>query len=116
MGDVAARALAPLGYTVSIEAEASMGRCPGLVSNGTVHLGANQTMSTRWAYLGTMANATGSAMPALRTLATIMMPAWFGIAVRWETGITDLAQIKERQYPLRVLGGSREVFASVFAY
>jgi hypothetical protein len=45
-----------------------------------------------------------------------MMPAWFGIAVRWESGITDLAQVSERQYPLRVLGGRGEVFASVLAY
>jgi len=116
MAAVAAAALQPLGYTVTIEAEASMGRCPGLVQAGQVDLGANQTMTTRWAYEGIKNYAAAGGMPRLRTLATIMMPAWLGIAVRWETGISDLAQIRERQYPLRVLGGTSEMFAPVLAH
>jgi len=116
LGVVAARALEPLGYSVRIEEEASMGRCPGLVHAGALDFGANQSMTTRWAHLGVKSYAKGGAMPRLRTLATIMMPAWLGIAVRWETGITDLAQIRERSYPLRVLGGRTEAFEPVWAY
>src|SRR5215831_17216059 len=89
LGAVAARALEPLDYIVTVEAEASMGRCPGLVQAGKLELGANQSMTTRWAYLGIKSYADRGAMPRLRTLATIMMPAWLGVAVRWETGITD---------------------------
>ncbi|MBV8717512.1 MAG: hypothetical protein JOZ65_20815 [Chloroflexi bacterium] len=116
MGAVVARALEPLGYSVRIETEASMGRCPGLVQAGTLEFGANQTMTTRWAHLGIKSYAQSGAMPRLRTLATIMMPAWIGIAARWENGITDLAQIRERQYPVRVLGGGREVFQQIWAH
>jgi hypothetical protein len=115
LGAVAARALEPLQYSVRIEPEASMGRCPGLVHAGQLELGANQSMTTRWAHLGIKSYERNRAMPRLRTLATVMMPAWFGIAVRWETGITDLGQVRERQYPLRVLGG-REMYAPILAH
>jgi len=116
MGAVAAQALGPLGYAVTVETEASMGRCPGMVHAGALQFGANQSMTTRWAYAGIKAYAESGGMPRLRTLATIMMPAWLGIAVRWETGITDLDQVKQRQYPLRVLGGTRELFDPIWAY
>jgi TRAP-type uncharacterized transport system substrate-binding protein len=116
MGAVAVRALEPLGYTVSIEAEASMGRCPGLVQAGKIEFGANQSMTTRWAYAGLKSYAASGAMPRLRTLATIMMPAWLGVAVRWETGITDLAQVKEQRYPLRVLGGTRDLYDPIWEH
>jgi TRAP-type uncharacterized transport system substrate-binding protein len=116
LGAVAARALEPLGYSMTVEAEASMGRCPGLVEAGKLEFGANQSMTTRWAYLGVKSYADGGAMPRLRTLATIMMPAWLGVGVRWETGITDLAQVRARQFPLRVLGGTLELFEPIWAY
>jgi uncharacterized protein len=116
LGAVAARALEPLGYSVSIEAEASMGRCPRLVHEGQLEFGANQSMTTRWAYLGIRSYRHAGAMPRLRTLATVMMPAWLGVAVRWEIGITSLAQVRERQYPLRVLGGGRDLFEPIWAY
>lgn len=116
MGAVAAQALEPLGYDVTVEAEASMGRCPGLIHTGSVEFGANQSMTTRWAYAGIKSYAATGPMPRLRTLATIMMPAWLGVAVRWESGITDLGQIQERRYPLRVLGGRSELCAPVWAH
>ena len=116
LGEVASRALQPHGYSVTIEPEASMGRCPGLVQMGNVEFGANQSMTTRWAYEGIRTYAKDGSMRRLRTLATIMMPAWFGVAVRWETGITDLGQVLERQYPLRVIGGTQEHFALILAY
>jgi uncharacterized protein len=116
LGAVAARALEPLGYSVRIEAEASMGRCPGLVHDGQVDFGANQSMTTRWAHLGINSYKHAGPLPRLRTLATVMMPAWLGIAVRWETGITDLAQVRERRYPLRVLGGGRDLFEPIWAH
>jgi hypothetical protein len=49
-------------------------------------------------------------------LATIMLPAWLAVAVRWETGIADLHQVRERQLPLRVLGGTGELFQPILAY
>jgi hypothetical protein len=75
MGAIAARALEPFGYTVTIEAEASMGCCPGLVQTGAIHFRANQGMTTRWAYAGIHSYAETGGMPRLQTLATIMTPA-----------------------------------------
>jgi hypothetical protein len=41
-------------------------------------------------------------------IATINQPSWLGVAVRRDTGITDLAQVAERKMPLKVkIGGDR---------
>src|ERR687886_681211 len=39
LGEITARVLAPLGYQVRVEPEASRGRCPGLVSAGKLEFG-----------------------------------------------------------------------------
>ncbi len=116
LGEITARALEPYGYEVSIEPEASRGRCPGLVSAGAVDLGATQALLTRWAHAGLHRYASAGPLPRLRAIATIMHPAWLGVAVRWETGITDLAQVRERQLPVRVLGGSGDFFQPILEY
>jgi len=116
LGEVTARALEPHGYTVRIEEEASRGRCPGMLTRGEVDLGATVATMTRAAYEGSGNFAKEGPNPRLRVLATIMLPAWLGIAVRWDTGITDLGQIKERQMPVRVVGGAGEMFNDIWAY
>jgi hypothetical protein len=55
-------------------------------------------------------------VPRLRVIATIMMPVWRGIAARWDLGITDLQQVADRKLPVRVLGGTGEVFRAVLGY
>jgi TRAP-type uncharacterized transport system substrate-binding protein len=116
LGEVTARALAPHGFSVSIEEEASRGRCPGMLTRGLVDLGATVSTMTRAAYEGSGAYKTEGPYRRLRVLATIMLPSWLGIAVRWETGISDLGQIKERQIPVRVVGGTGEMFRDIWAY
>jgi uncharacterized protein len=116
LGEITARALQPWGFRVRIEPEASRGRCPGLVSAGVIELGATQAILTRWAYAGLHRYAADGPMPRLRAIATIMHPAWLAVAARWETGITDLAQVRERQLPVRVLGGSGDMFQPILAY
>jgi TRAP-type uncharacterized transport system substrate-binding protein len=108
--------LAPHGYDVRIEPEASRGRCPGLVSAGKLEFGATQAILTRWAYAGLHRYAGEGPYPRLRAIATIMHPAWLAVAARWETGITDLAQVRERQLPVRVLGGTGDMFQPILAY
>jgi TRAP-type uncharacterized transport system substrate-binding protein len=116
LGEITARALAPHGYEVRIEPEASRGRCPGLVSAGKLEFGATQSLLTRWAYAGLHRFAGEGPYPRLRVIATIMFPAWLGVAARWETGITDLSQVRERQMPVRVLGGAGELFQPILAH
>jgi hypothetical protein len=116
LGEVTARALAPHGYTVHIEEEASRGRCPGMLTRGLVDLGATVSTMTRAAYEGTRGYKADGPQRRLRVLATIMLPAWLGVAVRWETGIKDLAQIKDGRMPVRVVGGTGEIFGDIWAY
>src|SRR5215208_183305 len=84
LGLITARALGPQGYTVRVEPEASRGRCPGLLTQGLVDFGATTALMTRWAYQGTYMYADEGPYPRLRALATIMQPAWVGIAIRKE--------------------------------
>ena len=116
LGDITGRALAPLGYEVRVEPEASRGRCPGMLTRGQVDFGATQSITVQWAHRGTHSYVKEGAYPRLRALATIMHPAWLGVAVRWETGITDLGQIRERKLPVRVLGGTGEMFAPIWEH
>lgn len=116
LGAVTARALAPHGYEVRVERDASRGRCPGMVSDGRLEFGATQGITTRWAYEGAQNYAPEGPKPRLRVIPNIMHPAWLGVAVRWESGLTDLGQIKERQLPLRVLGGGGVMFATIMAH
>jgi TRAP-type uncharacterized transport system substrate-binding protein len=116
LGEITAHALARHGYEVRIESNASRGRCPGLVSTGRLEFGATQALLTRWAYAGLHQYAAEGPYPRLRVVATIMMPAWLGVAARWETGITDLAAVRERRLPVRVLGGTGELFHAILAH
>jgi uncharacterized protein len=116
LGQITALALAPAGYEVRIDPEASRGRCPKKVSDGQVDVGATQALLVRWAYAGQHQFAEQGPLPRLRLIATVMMPVWLGVAVRWELGITDLRQIADRQLPVRILGGRSEPFRAVLAY
>lgn len=116
MGQITALALAPAGYDVRIDPEASRGRCPKKVSDGLVDFGATQALLVQWAYAGQHQYASQGPLPRLRLIATIMMPVWLGVAVRWELAVTDLRQVAERELPVRVLGGTSEPFRAVLAH
>jgi len=116
LGEVTGKALASHGYDVRIEREASRGRCPGMLTQGLVDLGATQSIMTRWAYEGTHGYTKDGPYSRLRSIATIMHPAWLAVATRWDSGITDLSQIKERKIPVRVLGGQGEMFGAIWAH
>jgi TRAP-type uncharacterized transport system substrate-binding protein len=116
LGLVVGRALAPHGYDVRVEAEASRDRNPRLLSDGKVDLGGTTAHAARWAYQGKHTFAGEAPRRNLRLIATIMHPAWLGIAVRAETWITDLGQIRERQLPVRVIGGRGALFEPVWAH
>lgn len=104
MGKIVERALAPLGYEVEIDPRGFGMANLRLVSGGEADLGAIGGDHACWAYEGRYDFAEEGPLRNLRIIASIHFPAWLGVAVRWETGITNLAQIKERQLPLRIAG------------
>jgi TRAP transporter TAXI family solute receptor len=106
MGKIVERALAPLGYEVAIDMRGFGMANLRLVSGGEADLGAIGGDHACWAYEGKFDFEGEGPRRNLRAVASINFPAWLGVAVRWETGITDLAQIKQRQLPLRIAGGS----------
>ncbi len=108
--------LAGEGYEVQIETEASRGRCPRLVNDGTIHFGATQALLARWAFEGRHEYSDQPPRNRLRVLATIMMPVWLGVALRWEIGATGLADIAERRLPVRVFGARGALYQKVLAH
>jgi uncharacterized protein len=106
MGKIVERALKPLGYEVEIDIRGVGMANPRLVSDGEDDLGCIGPDHLCWAYQGKFDFAKEGPRQNLRVLASIHFPAWLGVAVRWETGITNLAQIRERQLPVRVVGGT----------
>jgi TRAP transporter TAXI family solute receptor len=68
-----------------------------------VDFGATSVQNLKWAYEGTHAYAGEGPRKNLRLIATIQAPNWLIVAVRRGSGITDLAQLKDRPGPLHVL-------------
>ena len=116
LGAIVRAALAPEGYVVRIEPEASRGRCPGLVNSGALPFGATQALLTRWAFDGTHEYAGRTPLRRLRVIASIMMPAWLGVAVRAEAGILNLSDIAAQRRPVTVLGARGALFERVLAH
>jgi TRAP transporter TAXI family solute receptor len=73
---------------------------PGL---GPVDFGATATKFLVEAYRGTGVYAGEKPRTNLRLIANIQDPSYVLVAVRKDTGITDLAQIKHNRWPVRVL-------------
>jgi uncharacterized protein len=73
---------------------------PGL---GAIDFGATAIQFMRNAYRGTGPYANDKPRTNLRLIANMQDPSYAMVAVRKETGITDLAQIKEKKWPVRIL-------------
>ncbi len=116
MGKIVERALAPLGYEVTIDLRGFGMNNPRLVAGGQADLGALGADYARWAYDGKYELAHEGPRRNLRVIAAVHFPAWLGVAVRYETNITNLAQIRERQLPVRVVGGGGPQYALVLEH
>ena len=75
---------------------------PGL---GPVDFGATAVQFLVGAYRGTGGYASEKPKTNLRLLANIQDPSYLLVAVKRATGITDLAQIKQKCWPVRILTG-----------
>ena len=103
LGEITSRVLELHGYDLWIQREAWGPNNPRYVGEGLVDFGATQLRAIQHAYNGTGLYADVEPRKNLRVIACVNHPGWIAVAVRAETGITDLAQIKERKYPIRVL-------------
>jgi uncharacterized protein len=116
MGKIVERAIGPLGYQVEIDHRGFGPANPRLVAKGEVDLGAYGGDQLGWAYEGKFEFTEDGPLSNLRIIANVHFPAWLAVAVRWETGITDLAQIKERKLPVRIVGGNGPQYELVFEH
>ncbi|HUB81998.1 MAG TPA: TAXI family TRAP transporter solute-binding subunit [Bryobacteraceae bacterium] len=73
---------------------------PGL---GAVDFGAVAIQFLRNAYRGTGIYAGEKPRTNLRLIANIQDPSYVLVAAKAETGITDLAQIRQKRWPIRIL-------------
>src|SRR5262245_13995784 len=129
LGEIVRDAMKPYGYDVlicyhcaradapRIVAGAQMpppwrtGLLPGVIldsdipppPNGPVDFGATSVQNLWWAYSGTHTYAGEGPRKNLRLIANIQSPNYLIVAVKKDSGITDLKQIKDKKLPVRVI-------------
>jgi para-nitrobenzyl esterase len=142
MAEVVQQAMKPYGYDVQICYNCNAGDAPRIVSEarlpppykpdpavpeilaprnapglGPVDFGAVSTQILRSAYRGTGAYAKDGPRHNLRLIANIQDPNYVLVAAKAETGITDLAQIREKRWPVRILSaGVGSNAAAILSY
>jgi TRAP transporter TAXI family solute receptor len=128
MAEVVQAALKPYGYDVQICYNCNAADAPRIVSEarlpppykpdpavpeilapqnvpglGPIDFGAVAVQFLRAAYRGTGVFAKEKPRTNLRLIANIQDPSYVLIAAKAETGITDLAQIRQKRWPVRIL-------------
>ena len=73
---------------------------PGL---GPIDFGATAIQFLRGAYRGTGPYANDGPRPNLRFIANIQDPSYTLVAAKAATGITDLSQVRQKKWPVRIL-------------
>ncbi len=116
LGAITKRALTPLGYEVHIESRSARTENPRYVGDGRADLGATHASQVLAAFHGRDAFAAEAPRQNLRVIACINHPSWVGVAVRADTGITDLSDVLERRLPVRVKAGNGRAFEMVWEH
>lgn len=116
LGGITKKALAPLGWQVHVEWRSSRSDNARYVGDGKADFGATHASQVFAAFHGNDAFAGEAPRQNLRVIACINHPSWIGVAVKAESEITDLGQIKERKLPLRVKAGGGRAFDLVWEH
>ena len=128
MAEVVQTAMKPYGYDVQICYNCNAADAPRIVSEarmpppykpdpavpailaprnapglGAVDFGAVAIQFLRNAYRGTGVYAHDKPRTNLRLIANIQDPSYLLVAAKAETGITDLAEIRQKRWPVRIL-------------
>jgi TRAP transporter TAXI family solute receptor len=127
LGDFVKEAMEPFGYDVVLCRNCNRDQGPRLVStndyppplgiadtfvgttervNARVDFGITSSGFLAWAYTGS--HAAGP-FDNLRLIAKIDDPSYLLVAVKVESGITDLSQIAEKKMPVTILGGGSPI-------
>jgi len=136
MAEIVKSAMQPYGYDVQvcytcsgvdaprIVAEAKKGPAPKPESltplpppDGPVDFGATAAHFLWEAYQGIGKYAPDGPMKHLRLLANIQDPLYLVVAVKADSGIADLRQIREKKLPVRIMGNLEAAYSdAVLAY
>ena len=102
IGEIVARVLEPHGYQVSIAHESFGDNNVRWITGRKAHVGVTTPVLMQSAING-VHEFKGERHRGLTHIATILRPNWLALAVRHDTGISDLREVKRRKYPLRIL-------------
>lgn len=84
--------------------------------NGPVDFGVTESGMLSMAYEGKGMYAGQAPLPNLRLIAKLEDPTYLLVAVRKDLGVTDLAQIRERKLPVRILADFQPSTTPVLDY
>jgi hypothetical protein len=101
-GEIVAKVLKPHGYQVKISNESFSDNNIRWVTGRKAGIGVCTSVLMQSAIKG-IHDYNGEKHSGLTSIATIKRPAWIGLALRHDIGISDLRQVKKRKYPLRIL-------------
>lgn len=137
LGEFVKEAMQPLGYDVVLCRNCNRDRGPRIVAgaqyppslapadlivgtdmrvNAPVDFGVTESGFLAWAYNGRYHYAKEGPYRNLRLIAKIEDPYYLLVAVRADSKITDLAQIKAQRMPVRILGGGSPTSQPVLDY
>lgn len=130
LGEIVKQAMQPYGYDVQICYNCSRADAPRIVAGaklpppyeedpavseamappnapglGPVDFGATAVQLLRSAYHGTGVYAGEGPRTNLRLIANIQSPYYLIVAAKADTGITDLSQVREKRWPVRLFMG-----------
>jgi hypothetical protein len=105
VGEIVASVLEPHGYRVTITDESFSDNNVRWITGRKAHVGVTTPVLLQSAVKG-IHEFKRERHRGLTAIASIKRPNWLGLAVRHETGISDLSEVKERKLPLRILASS----------
>jgi hypothetical protein len=130
LGDFLTDAMQPLGYAVILCRNCNRDQGPPLVAQASyppplgfmdtfvgtttrvdapVDFGITESGLLAWAYDGRNSYAQSGPFRNLRLIARLEDPTYLLVAVKADSGITDLSQIAQRQMPVTILGGDSPI-------
>jgi TRAP transporter TAXI family solute receptor len=137
LGDFVTEAMQPLGYEVVQCRNCNRDQGPKLVStasyppelgfqdtfvgtttriNAPVDFGITSSDLLAWGYSGRYTYSAYGAFPNLRLIAKIEDPTYLLLAVKTDSGITDLSQIAAQKLPVTILGGGSPISQPILDY
>jgi TRAP-type uncharacterized transport system substrate-binding protein len=105
VGEVVAKVLEPHGYQVNITHESFAANNVRWITGRKAEVGATTPSHLEPATKG-IHEFEGEEHKDFTSIATVKRPNWLALALRHDTGLCDLHDVKKKQYPLRILAAS----------